>query len=101
MVVVKGGDGGKELGRRCVFGLKMMRKKRCVWIECGYCFKLYFLILMVFKSFHSHLTEKTNIHLRQGLSGNKIEKFGDYSYNFRKLETKGEKTSNHKDYPGI
>ncbi|MFS8009792.1 hypothetical protein Hanom_Chr14g01289521 [Helianthus anomalus] len=59
------------------------------------------LALRVFRSFHTHLTSKTNLHLRQGLSVNKIGKVGDYSCNFRKLGTKGEKWTNHRDYPDI
>ncbi|MFS7888994.1 hypothetical protein Hanom_Chr00s000003g01601531 [Helianthus anomalus] len=60
-----------------------------------------FLIIRVFWSFHTNLTKKTNPHPCKRLSGNEIEKVGDYSCNFRKLGTKGEKKPNHRDYPGI
>ncbi|KAJ0683678.1 hypothetical protein HanPI659440_Chr16g0660931 [Helianthus annuus] len=48
-------------------------------------------LFRVLLSFHINLTEKTNPHPRQGLSRNEITKVGDYSCNFRKLGTKGEK----------
>ncbi|KAJ0520291.1 hypothetical protein HanIR_Chr10g0457741 [Helianthus annuus] len=60
-----------------------------------------FLIVRVFRSFHTNLTEKINFHPHQGLSENEIEKVRDYNCNFRKLGTKSEKRPSHRNYPDI
>ncbi|MFS7962389.1 hypothetical protein Hanom_Chr08g00726051 [Helianthus anomalus] len=75
----------------------MVKVRVMKWAHLSY----WVLIVRVFKSFHTHLTPKTNLHSRQGLSGNEIAKVEDYISNFRKLGTKGEKCINHRDYPGI
>ncbi|KAJ0889675.1 hypothetical protein HanRHA438_Chr09g0415451 [Helianthus annuus] len=86
-----GGGGGfvkRERGKRVGVGLGGR-----LWVTCTFLIfnLLVFLIGRIFLSFYPRLTEKTNPHPRQGLSENEIAKIGDYSCNFRKLGTKGEK----------